>query len=380
MKKVNIKRAKWLPLALIVILGVVTYKTFDNFSQITEAISRFFRVISPLLLGILFTYFLYVPFVKLRTFFGKTKLPFIAQRKKLFSILSVFTLLILAIVIIILVVAPLIISSIVDFTRNLPRYVVDLERFLERLDDDPFWSKLNLSETIPTFFNDTINEFLNFSLVGQVTRGAISFAKGFVNVFLGIIISLYIIIDLDNINRFFKRLLAVTIKNKKSRFRLRHYLVQANKVLFTFIASKGLDSFVNMLSVMAILFLFQVPYAFLLGFIAGIFNFIPYLGSLIAVSFISVIALITCKLNIAVPVIIALLVFQQLDANFIEPRIMKNSLKISPILVIVSVIASGAYFGIAGMFLAVPFVCVVKQILLEYIEHSEAKEKTKDKD
>jgi predicted PurR-regulated permease PerM len=135
-----------------------------------------------------------------------------------------------------------------------------------------------------------------------------------------------------------------------------------------------------MVSVMSILFIFQVPYAFLLGFMAGIFNFIPYLGSLIAVSFISVIALITCKFNVAVPVIIALLIFQQLDANFIEPRIMKTSLKISPILVIVSVIAGGAYFGPAGMFLAVPLVCVVKQIVLEYIDHAEEKGEIKDKD
>jgi predicted PurR-regulated permease PerM len=258
--------------------------------------------------------------------------------------------------------------------------VVDLERFLEQLDDDPFWSKLNLSETVPTFFNDTINQFIDITLVSRITKGALSFASGLVNVLLGLIIALYILIDLDNIAKFFRRLLTVTVKNKKSRFQLRHYLLEANKVLFTFIASKGLDSFVNMVSVMAILFVFQVPYAFLLGFIAGIFNFIPYLGSLIAVSFISVIALITCKLNVAVPVIIMLLVFQQLDANFIEPRIMKTSLKISPILVIVSVIAGGAYFGPAGMFLAVPFVCVVKQILLEYMEHSEEKEKEKDKD
>ena len=68
---------------------------------------------------------------------------------------------------------------------------------------------------------------------------------------------------------------------------------------------------------------------------------------------------------------IPLFIFQQLDGNYIEPRIMKSSLKISPILVIIAVVAGGAYFGIFGMFLAVPIAVIIKQILLEYISNAE---------
>jgi predicted PurR-regulated permease PerM len=45
---------------------------------------------------------------------------------------------------------------------------------------------------------------------------------------------------------------------------------------------------------------------------------------------------------------------------------MKSALKISPILVITSVLVGGAYFGIWGMFFAVPIATMIKQILLEY--------------
>jgi len=65
------------------------------------------------------------------------------------------------------------------------------------------------------------------------------------------------------------------------------------------------------------------------------------------------------------------MIYQQFDANFIEPRIMKSSLKISPVLVIIAVVVGGAYFGIAGMFFAVPIVAIIKQILLEYVSTSE---------
>ena len=111
----------------------------------------------------------------------------------------------------------------------------------------------------------------------------------------------------------------------------------------------------------------------LLGIIAGIANFIPYLGSLIAVIFISLLTLLTGGLELAIPTSILLIIFQQIDGNYIEPRIMKTVLKLSPILVIFAVIVGGAYFGIVGMFLGVPFVAICKQILLEYIESRKEK-------
>jgi predicted PurR-regulated permease PerM len=143
-------------------------------------------------------------------------------------------------------------------------------------------------------------------------------------------------------------------------------------VLFTFIASKGLDSIINLVIISSILFIFNVKYAFLLGLIAGLFNFIPYLGSLIVIILISAITLITGGLSQAIKVLIPLLVFQQIDGNFIEPRIMKSSLKISPILVILAVVVGGAYFGIIGMFLAVPLAAIIKQVLIEYVSLSES--------
>jgi len=117
--------------------------------------------------------------------------------------------------------------------------------------------------------------------------------------------------------------------------------------------------------------IFGVPYALLLGLIAGVFNFIPYIGSIISAFIISAFALIATDLSTAIPVMIGLLIFNQLDGNYIEPRIMRSSLKISPILVIIAVVVGGAYFGIVGMFLAVPVAVILKQLLNEYIASTE---------
>jgi len=153
-------------------------------------------------------------------------------------------------------------------------------------------------------------------------------------------------------------------------------LSQVNQVIFSFIAGKGLDSLINGVVVTGALLILDVRYALLLGIIAAIANFIPYLGTLIAMIFIGFITLLTGGVSQAITTTIILLIFQQLDANFIEPRIMKTKLKISPLLVIFSVFVGGAYFGIIGMFLAVPMATILKQIILQYIEHRKAKKGT----
>ena len=369
MNKSNFEWTKWIPVTILGILLIIVYKAFENLSQIGAAISGFLSAISPLLFGILFSYFLYIPFEKVKKSFGRSKIKFFAKRKTFFSVATTFLLLVLIIVFIALVIAPILIASVVDLANSIPFYANSLMNYILLLEDDALWASFNLSATLTEFFDDAVSQFFNIALVEQVTRGAINFAGGLLNIILGLVIALYIISDLDNIIGFFKRLSIATIKNLKFRGRVHKYIRQANATLFTFLSSKGLDSIINIISVTAILLIFNVPYAFLFGFIAGVFNFIPYLGSLMAMTFISLINIITAGPAKAFQVLIVLLIFQQIDGNYIEPKIMNKSLKISPILVIVSVIAFGAYFGIAGMFLAFPTVTIIKQLMIEYMEH-----------
>ena len=69
--------------------------------------------------------------------------------------------------------------------------------------------------------------------------------------------------------------------------------------------------------------------------------------------------------------LIIVTILQQIDANIINPKIVGNSLKISPILVILAVTVGGAYFGILGMFLAVPVIAMMKVLIEDFIEYRE---------
>ena len=75
-----------------------------------------------------------------------------------------------------------------------------------------------------------------------------------------------------------------------------------------------------------------------------------------------------------------MIILQQIDANIINPKIVGNSLKINPILVIFAVTLGGAYFGLIGMFLAVPVVAIMKVLIEDFIDYRERKKKLNEEE
>ena len=116
-----------------------------------------------------------------------------------------------------------------------------------------------------------------------------------------------------------------------------------------------------------------IKYAPLLGFFIGLFNIIPYVGAIIAVSVSALITLITGGLTQAIWMLIVVVILQQIDANIINPKIVGQSLEVSPLLVLLAVTVGGAYFGMLGIFLAVPVAAIIKIITEDYVNYKLAK-------
>jgi len=110
------------------------------------------------------------------------------------------------------------------------------------------------------------------------------------------------------------------------------------------------------------LLMIGIRYAFLLGIIGALLNFIPYLGALIAASIYMLIAFITMPPIYVLYVLIMYGVIQVIDNNFLIPRIVASRVQINALVSIVSVIIGGAIWGIPGMFLSIPLIAIVKVV------------------
>lgn len=109
------------------------------------------------------------------------------------------------------------------------------------------------------------------------------------------------------------------------------------------------------------LLLLGVDYAILLGVLGALLNILPYIGGLIAISLPVIIATITKDgFQTQLLIIVAYLIIQFIDNQFLVPYIVSSKVKINALISIVIVLLGGAVWGIAGMFLSIPFVGVLK--------------------
>src|SRR5690554_8192337 len=106
-----------------------------------------------------------------------------------------------------------------------------------------------------------------------------------------------------------------------------------------------------------------VPYALLLGVITGILGLIPYLGNILA-CLITIFATLTGSpdLNLILGVIIVTVIVQLIDNNILVPMVVSSKVEINAIASIIGIFIGGMLAGIAGMFLAIPLLAILKVI------------------
>ena len=111
------------------------------------------------------------------------------------------------------------------------------------------------------------------------------------------------------------------------------------------------------------LLIIGVKYAVLLGLLGAILNMLPYIGGIIAIALPVLMATITSEGYILqLWIIIAYMVIQFIDNNFLVPYIVSSKVRINALISIIAVLLGGALWGVAGMFLSIPFVGILKII------------------
>jgi predicted PurR-regulated permease PerM len=115
-------------------------------------------------------------------------------------------------------------------------------------------------------------------------------------------------------------------------------------------------------STMAVLALLGMPYAVLLGVLAGVLEFVPYLGPIIAGVPIVVLSLLDSP-QTALYVVGAYAVVQTIESYLLEPLIMQRTVLVPPAFTLFMQVLMGALFGIVGIVMATPFAAVLHVLM-----------------
>ncbi len=255
---------------------------------------------------------------------------------------------------------PVFIQELVKLGESIPDYAAMLRGMVSAFQ----WGYRGaaLPSTIKVALDETIARFETGLLlaVRRVLESIISGFPGVLSLLIVPILAFYLLRDIHKI----KRGALVTALSDPS-LQLGEWARLAseiNAVLAGFIRGQLLVGVFVFLAVTVILQVMGVKFALILGILAGLGEFIPYFGPILAAIPAVVVALVRSPV-LAVQVAVVFLVIQQIDATIVAPKVMGENVGLHPLTIIFAVLAGGYLVGVWGMFLAVPAAGIIKALL-----------------
>jgi predicted PurR-regulated permease PerM len=111
----------------------------------------------------------------------------------------------------------------------------------------------------------------------------------------------------------------------------------------------------------------KAPYPPMLGVITFVTNMIPYFGPILGAIPIVGLTLLATDMYRALWALIFYVVLQQIEGNFLGPKILGGSIGVSPFWVIFAILIGGGLFGVWGMILGVPALAGARLLMQEYL-------------
>lgn len=368
MNEIKKNGKKWFYWLILGIALISFYKLLDNFPDIMNGIKGFLRVLRPFFIGILIAYILYIPSKKIENVVKKSKSKLIKNKSRSISIFLSYLIFITLLVLVINFIFPVLIESLTDLLSNIQGYVDLTIQKYQALPKDSILKGEIVTGLIQNIRNIDIQQYINVDSILEYLKGAMNVVTSVIDVFVAVIVSIYILSERNKILRFFERLIKAIFGEKRYK-NIDKYFNNTNEIFFGFLTSQLIDAIIVGVLTTIAMSIMGIKYAPLLGFIIGLFNIIPYVGAIIAVIIVAIITLITGGLSQTIGMLVVVIILQQIDANIINPKIVGSTLKISPLLVMFAITIGGAYFGMLGMFLAVPISAVLKILIEDYIKY-----------
>jgi predicted PurR-regulated permease PerM len=241
-------------------------------------------------------------------------------------------------------------SSLQGFSANIPDYQARLLVITDSLSA----TLINLGIELHL---DKLREILNLgkvmSFVGATFNQLLS---ALTNIFLILMVVIFLLLELAT---FRSKLTAISDNPRQT---LAH-LEQVSGTISRYFKIKTLTSIMTAVPIIIVLSIMDIDFPVLWGMLAFLLNFVPNIGSIIAAVPVVLLALIQFGFVAAGEVILLYLVMNNLIGNFIEPRIMGQSLGLSTLIVFLSLVFWGWLLGPIGMFLSVPLTMTLKIIM-----------------
>ena len=218
----------------------------------------------------------------------------------------------------------------------------------------------NYIDTLPAQLNAIAAKY-GLGIVQSSLGAFFSVVTLFLSLIIVPIFSVYLFFDGNEVKRGFLGFVPTGARPKALAI-----LSDLNATISAFVVGQVLDGLILGALITIMLLIMHVPYALLIGVAAGILNLVPYLGAIVGFIPSVLLALIFNGWQSALIVGLLFAIIQQIDGNIILPRIMKDKIQLSPLIIITAILVFSSFFGIVGAFLAVPVTAMLRVFKLHF--------------
>ncbi|MCL2618850.1 MAG: AI-2E family transporter [Defluviitaleaceae bacterium] len=370
MKLMNREEFKrWFSSFLLILAGIIAFTIIGNIEVVGGWLSTFTRHLSPFVAGFIMAYLLDIPCSALERRLVGVSVGYVARRARGLSVMVTLLVAVAFIALTLVVVIPEVVASIQEFSVYIPAHINNFVYFVQDLTgNDDVIQILGLQTLMYDLTLVQIFDFIGYDSILAFIVGVFGAATFVISAVIAIISTIYILLDARRMKFFFIGLINSFVPVKTSSVFFK-YLSNTNENLKTFIYCMVVDSLILVAITVVTLSIMRVDFSLILALIIGISNFVPYFGSIVGSLIVILVVFLSEDVGTAVAVAIFLLILQQIDANVIKVKLFGDSFDMSPFLVIFSITIGGAYYGIAGMVLAIPIVAMIKTIFNDLMEY-----------
>ncbi|MCI5729999.1 MAG: AI-2E family transporter [Eubacterium sp.] len=355
----------WYIIALVALVAII-FLMIANWGVILTVLGKFLKILMPFILGFFFAC-LINPLVKLiKKGLNRFKEGQAMKLKRGISVLISYIIVIGVITILIIYIFPQVKASVADLGKSIQngyQYMITHEKEIN--DKIPLFDLSGGIEYIKKFaYNKVINH--SSDIIPYVYQISSSVLTTSYNVLMGLVISIYIILDKRKLKRSARKIV-YAISPRKKEEEVWETMKQCSHIFNGFLIGKMIDSLIIGIICLIAMSILRLPYALLLSLIVCITNMIPYFGPFIG-AIPGVLIYLFIDFRLALIFAIMILILQQFDGLYLGPKILGDQTGIKPLWVIFGITVGGAYFGVMGMFLGVPAVAVIMYLVNLFLD------------
>lgn len=355
----------WYIVALVAIIAII-FLMIANWGVVLAVIGKFLTILMPFILGFFFACFINPLVKRVHSLLNQIKPGKGAKIKKAFSVIISYVVVIGVITVLLIYIIPQIKESIGELGNTIQdgyQYMITHQKELN--EKIPFIGLGGGIEYIKEFAYKKIMSN-GSEILPYVYHVSSSLLTTSYNVLMGLVISIYIILDMKKLKRSARKVV-YALSPKKKEQEVWQTMKQCSHIFNGFLIGKMIDSLIIGILCLIAMSILKLPYALLLSLIVCITNMIPYFGPIIG-AIPGVMIYLFIDIRYAFIFALMILILQQFDGLYLGPKILGDQTGIKPLWVIFGITVGGAYFGVMGMFLGVPVVAVIMYLLQLFLD------------